>query len=156
MYAVARLGNGTVIMSTLLTLSLGTSPAASGAPTCPTYAIPSSLANFPLLSSTLSESAQALCLPASNPPAADTLTVTTWSEAVPKSAVPPPNSSTKSAPFKFASSLAPIPAKLVRRIQALEFVEMRELLPDNVALAERLAALPPSLDPPQTARTEGG
>ena len=134
-------------MSTLLTLSLGAPLAASGAPTC--YAIPSSLSNFPLLSSTLSESAHGLCLPASNPPVADTLTVTTWSEAVPKSVVPPPNSTTKSAPFRFASSLAPIPAKLVQQIQALEFVEMRELLPDNVALAEHLAALQPSLGTPK-------
>ena len=36
----------------------------------------------------------------------------------------------------------PVPAKLVKKIQALEFVKMRELLPDNIALAERLAALP--------------
>ena len=47
-------------------------------------------------------------------------------------------------PFEMASSLSPIPAKLVKRIQALEFVEMRDLLPDNMALAERLEALPGS------------
>ena len=35
------------------------------------------------------------------------------------------------------------------RIQALEFVDMRELLPDNLALAERLAALPQGLAPPK-------
>ena len=45
-------------------------------------------------------------------------------------------------PFRVASSIAPIPAKLVKKIQALEYVEMRELLPDNIALAERMAALP--------------
>ena len=33
------------------------------------------------------------------------------------------------------------------RIQALQFVEMRELLPDNVALAEQLGALPQGLGP---------
>ena len=43
----------------------------------------------------------------------------------------------------------PIPAKIVRRIQALEFMDMRELLPDNIALAERLAGLPPGLAPPK-------
>ncbi len=43
---------------------------------------------------------------------------------------------------------APIPAKLVRRIQALEFVEMRELLPDNMPFAERLEALPVRLGQP--------
>ena len=44
--------------------------------------------------------------------------------------------------FSVASSFPPIPAKLVKKIQTMEFVEMRELLPDNVALAERLEALP--------------
>ena len=44
--------------------------------------------------------------------------------------------------FRMASSLPPVPAKLVRHIQAGEFVEMRDLLPDNLALAERLEALP--------------
>jgi hypothetical protein len=48
----------------------------------------------------------------------------------------------KPPPFKVASSVIPITGKLVQRIQALEFVDMRELLPDNIALAERLAALP--------------
>ncbi len=37
---------------------------------------------------------------------------------------------------------------LVRRIQAMEFVEMKELLPDNLALAERLEALPVRLGQP--------
>ena len=43
--------------------------------------------------------------------------------------------------FRMASSLPPVPPKLVKKIQALEFVEMRELLPDNMALADRLEAL---------------
>ena len=47
--------------------------------------------------------------------------------------------------FKMASSIVPVPAKLVKKIQALEFIEMRELLPDNIALAERLATLPSGL-----------
>ena len=46
------------------------------------------------------------------------------------------------ATFHLASSFPPIPGNLVRRIQSLEFVEMRDLLPDNIALAERLEALP--------------
>ena len=49
------------------------------------------------------------------------------------------------APFKIASSIVPILAKLVKKIQSLDFVEMRELLPDNIALTERLAALPSGL-----------
>lgn len=45
-------------------------------------------------------------------------------------------------PFSLASSFPPIPAKLVKRIHQLEFVEMCDLLPDNLALAKRLEALP--------------
>lgn len=55
----------------------------------------------------------------------------------------------KPTPYKVANSIVPIPAKLVKRIQALEYVDMRELLPDNIALSERLAALPPGLAPPK-------
>ena len=49
-----------------------------------------------------------------------------------------------------ASSIMAIPGKLVKRIQALEYVNMRELLPDNLALVERLSALLPCLAPPKT------
>ena len=61
-------------------------------------------------------------------------------------------------PFRLASSLHPIPFKLVQRIQSLEFVEMRELLPDNMALAEKLEALPSRPDQPakQSVRREVG
>ena len=41
-----------------------------------------------------------------------------------------------------ASSFAPIPAKLVKRIHKMEYVDLRELLPDNLALSEKLEALP--------------
>ena len=61
----------------------------------------------------------------------------------------------KPHPFKVANTIAPIPARLVQLIQALEYVEM---LPDNIALAERLAALPPGLAPrkPPGEREIGG
>ena len=52
-------------------------------------------------------------------------------------------------PHKVANSIVPVPGKLVSRIQALEYVDMRELLTDNLALAERLAALPQGLAPPK-------
>lgn len=48
-------------------------------------------------------------------------------------------------PFILASNLPPVPPRLVKRIQALEFTNMRDLLPDNMALAERLEALPRGL-----------
>ena len=52
-------------------------------------------------------------------------------------------------PFRMATSIVPIPGKLVKRIQALEYIDMRMLLPDNIALAERLATLPQGLTPPK-------
>ena len=55
----------------------------------------------------------------------------------------------KTPPFRMATSIVPIPGKLVKRIQALEYIDMRELLPDNIALAERLATLPQGLTPPK-------
>ena len=35
------------------------------------------------------------------------------------------------------SSFPPIPAKLVASIQSLQFVELKELLPDNIAVCEQ-------------------
>ena len=51
-----------------------------------------------------------------------------------------------------SSSSQPIPARLVRRITAGEFVEMRELLCDNVALHDQLESIHGSL---QTMATPG-
>ena len=48
----------------------------------------------------------------------------------------------KISPFILASNIPPVPAKLVKKIQALEYVNMRDLLQDNIALGERLEALP--------------
>lgn len=51
-------------------------------------------------------------------------------------------------PFVLMRSIAPIPAKLVAKIHgppecnALPFVAMRELLPDNIALMKHLEVLP--------------
>jgi hypothetical protein len=51
-------------------------------------------------------------------------------------------------PFLLDSILHPIPYNLVQHIQLLEFVEMRELLPDKKALVEKLEALPSRPDQP--------
>lgn len=68
----------------------------------------------------------------------------TFNPVAPKDNPPTAATSTPPAagPFVFSRSSPPVPAKMVSRIQALQFVEMRELLPDNIALAERLATLP--------------
>ena len=40
--------------------------------------------------------------------------------------------------FKFATSFSPIPVRLVKQTQALEFIEMHESLPDHIPLAASL------------------
>ena len=45
-------------------------------------------------------------------------------------------------PFSLASSFPPIPAKLVSKIQSLQFMEMRELLPDNIAACADSTTVP--------------
>ena len=47
---------------------------------------------------------------------------------------PNPPFTTEPSHFLLASSFAPVSPKLVKKIQKLEFVELRELLPDNMAL----------------------
>ena len=43
--------------------------------------------------------------------------------------------------FRLASMFGSVPAKLVQRIRALQFVDMRELLPDNIAILRHMEAL---------------
>ena len=96
-------------------------------------------------------------IPASVAVAGNTLQLTTTSTTtapLSASASTKPTGTTepkqKQAPYRVANSIVPIPGKLVKRIQALEYVDMRDLLPDNIALAERLAALPSGLAPPKS------
>ena len=39
--------------------------------------------------------------------------------------------------FFFSEAFAPVPVKLVKKIQALEFVDMANLLPDNIKMRRR-------------------
>ena len=55
--------------------------------------------------------------------------------------------------FKLATSFSPIPSQLVHKIQAQEFVEMHELLPNNIALGEWLEALPNRPQTPKPVET---
>ena len=43
--------------------------------------------------------------------------------------------------FGLASTIPPIPAKIVQKIQSNQFVDMKDLLPDNVALLDKLDGL---------------
>ena len=100
----------------------------------PTGTVPASLASLPLISSGSPTLPGSLAVGlASGSGAADTR-VTPSLNALPTKEKPPA--------FSLASSFPPIPGKWVKKIQCLEFVEMRDLLPDNVALPERLEALP--------------
>ena len=47
----------------------------------------------------------------------------------------------KALPFRLSSSIPIIPAKLVTKIQSLQFVELKEFLPDNVELIKKLEAI---------------
>ena len=60
-------------------------------------------------------------------------------------------SSTKAAQpqlFILSKASPPVLAKLVAKVQALQFVDMRELLLDNMALLDRLSVLPQGTAPP--------
>ena len=52
-------------------------------------------------------------------------------------------------PFSLVSSFPTIPAKLALKIQSLQFVEMRELLPDNLTIAEDATSRPLDQRPKQ-------
>lgn len=104
--------------------------------------LPVSLPSILLIPATVAEAGSSLHLSTSAP--TPMLATSSGSHSIPL-ADPRP----KPASYKVANSIVPIPAKLVKRIQALEYVDMRELLPDNIALSERLAALPPGLAPPK-------
>ena len=86
-------------------------------------------------------------IPASVAVAGNTLQPTTMAPLSESAATKPTEATEpkpKQAPYRVANSIVPIPGKLVKRIQALD---MRELLPDNIALAERLAVLAPPKPP---------
>ena len=55
----------------------------------------------------------------------------------------------KSRPTQGGKQHCADPSKTGEAHSGTEFVDMRELLPDNIALAERLAALPPGLATPK-------
>ena len=46
-----------------------------------------------------------------------------------------------SAAFQLSSSFQPVPAKMVAKIRSLQYVDMRELLPDNVSLLKNMEEL---------------
>ena len=120
--------------------SLASATTSSGSPAT----TPLSLSSIPLLPAA-PLGAPTLTLPTSALLPTSSLPSTVWCSY--QSQPLPPASAPTTPPFQLASSFAPIPGKLTRRIQALEFVEMRELLPDNLVLAERLETLLARLTP---------
>ena len=59
----------------------------------------------------------------------------------PSPAAPVPPAVPLTSPFSLASSFPPVPAKLVAKIKSLQFVELKELLPDNIAALEQNSAV---------------
>ena len=51
-------------------------------------------------------------------------------------ATPPPPEIPTTHPFSLASSFAPVPAKLVQKIRSGAYIDMKDLLPDNVTARE--------------------
>ena len=104
--------------------------------------LPASLAGIPLIPHSV-----VACLPIIGGAAAASASPSGGTKGTPISSIIPVTcEKDKTLPFKVASSIVPIPAKLVRcsRIRRHEGITS-----DNVALAERLAALPPGLAPPK-------
>ena len=104
--------------------------------------VPSCIAGFPLISSVAGSSAvtsttsAVLTLPVFSLPGSS------LQPLLPISSTAPPAIVTPVQHFSLAPCFPPIPQKIVKKIQALEFVEMRDLLPDNISLKEKLESLP--------------
>ena len=58
------------------------------------------------------------------------------------SPVPSSTKAMQDQPFILSKASPLVPGKLVSKIQSLQFVDIRELLPDNMALLECMSALP--------------
>lgn len=54
--------------------------------------------------------------------------------AYPKTTLSPSEVSKPAKGFRLDPTFPPVPSKLVEKIQSLQFVKMKELLPDNVGL----------------------
>ena len=63
----------------------------------------------------------------------------------PVAPIKPVGKGSKQSPYKVVGSIVPNPGKLVSPIHTLEYVDMQELLPGNLALVEHLVALPQGL-----------
>ena len=64
------------------------------------------------------------------------MTLAQASELASQTANPPQKESVKA--FRLASMFGPVPAKLVKKIQALQYIDMKELLPDNIRLLRHM------------------
>ena len=76
-------------------------------------------------------------VPSSATPVDGSGNVATGVSSQPESSKGPP---TQQQPFILSTGLAPVPAKLVAKIQKLEFVDMAELLRDNLEVQRQMAS----------------
>lgn len=105
--------------------------------------IAASLAHIPLLAGGASSYGTLLLPPSTASPASGT-TSTSVTPATAGSLLSSGVFGASSKDFSLSRSGIPVPAKLVSKIQALKFVDMRELLSDNIRLMDRLDNLPAS------------
>ena len=85
-----------------------------------------SLASLPLLSST---------------PTATSSTIPTSSLVTPALSAPLPSTGEPSHSLITSNALPPLPAKILEKIKAGQFLDLKELLPDNAALLSQLRQL---------------
>ena len=96
---------------------------------------PQSLAAVPLFNPLTPTTGASTLPPAASVPSLAEIEALATQLAAPRSSAPPLKSQ---LPILLSPALPPIPARVVEKIRAGAFVEMRELLPDNVALLQRL------------------
>ena len=78
-------------------------------------------------------------------PSSNTSIAWSWGASLPTWSTPIPTPATSTAPLILASSLPPVPAKLVDKIRAGKYVEMKELLSDNTTVLQSMEAVHPML-----------
>ena len=109
---------------------------------------PQSLATVPLFNPQAPGAGPSTLPPPASVPSLSEIEALATQLAAPRSSAPAPRSQ---LPLLLSSALPPIPARVVEKIRTGAFVEMRELLPDNVSLLQRLQETSlPGHPPPAT------
>ena len=95
-----------------------------------------SLAGVPLFSTAPSAASSSLPMPGSIPP-----TFLSSLSSLLSTPIASPSTSSKLKPLVYSPALPPVPAKALEKIRANLYFDLKELLPDNAALLQRLQEL---------------